>query len=758
LEGFAYSDDGGSSWYLPTNGDVSGALAGGWPNNGGSKFSSASNWSGIAHSFTFNTKHADVVSSHSLSSTDISNFRIRFKVNDGTIASGDATSENQVLDNVAPSVSAVVHFESAPVSGTSITLDAAFTETNPGSNTFYYNLRGTGYDAGTAGQADTADPAPQGITVTDINGDDFFAAIKCTHVDDYGNTITSEDATDVYVKPYTPNAPVVSSPTVSTVNVTLDTNVSAAPGLAYAIEVTPAVGGNNWIQADGSVGTGEVWQTAAAWGTKTVTGLSSPVSQYSFRAKSRNSVDNATESDLSASGSIINTAPIAGYTTDNVIPTSQVVQSTDGSGIITVTFRVKDAESDLATLESFEYSDNSGVSWYPPFNGDASEALAGGWPDNDGSKFSSATDWTGTTHSFSFDTRHADVESSHSLSSTDISNFQIRFKVNDAVIASGLATSQNQILDNVSPLVAAAVHFETPPVSGASITLDAAFTETNPDVNTFYYDLNSAGYDAGTAGQADTDDPAPQAITVTAVNGNDYFNAVKCTHVDDFGNTFFSEDTANVYVKPYTPGAPVVSAPTVSTADVALDTHVSAAPGLAYAIEVTPAVGGNNWVQADGSVGGSEVWQTTAAWGTKTVMGLSSPVSQYSFRAKSRNSVDNATGSDLSASGSISNTAPVGGYTADNVIPSAQVSQSVDGNGIITVTFRAKDAESDLVTLEGFEYSDNGGTSWYSPTTGDASEALTDGWPDNGGSRFSSATDWSGTTHSFTFIHSAART
>jgi hypothetical protein len=489
------------------------------------------------------------------------------------------TSQDQILDNVAPLVATAIHFETAPVSGTSITLDAAFTETNPDSNTYYYNRNGTGYSAGTVGDLDTADPAPKAITVSAINGDDYFSAIKCTHVDDYGNTITTESTSAVYVKPYTPAAPTVNNPTASTVDVVVNKHVNAASDLSYAIYVSPAVGGagTNWVQADGSVDSIVVWRTIAAWDTITVTGLSSPVSQYTFQTKSRNSQDNATESDLSATASISNTAPVGGYTADNVIPSAQVVQSTDGNGIVTITFRVKDAQSDLATLQSFQYSDDGGSSWYSPTNGDSSAALSGGWPDNSSSKFTSATNWTGTAHTFTFNTRHTDVSTSHSLDSADITDFQVRFKVNDGADSSGYATSQDQVLDNLAPSVSAVVHFETAPVSGASITLDAAFTETNPDLNTYYYKLNGSGYDAGTAGDTNTADPSPQAITVSAINGDDYFSAIKCTHVDDYGNTFTSESTDSVYVKPYTPQAPTVLAPTVSTVDVAVNKHVNAA-------------------------------------------------------------------------------------------------------------------------------------------------------------------------------------
>jgi hypothetical protein len=271
-------------------------------------------------------------------------------------------------------------------------------------------------------------------------------------VDDYGNTITTESAVAVYVKPHTPKAPTVSAPTASTVDVVVNAHDSAASGLDYAIYVTPAVSGGNWVQADGSVGAGEVWWTIAEWSTKTVTGLSSPVSQYSFQVKSRNSVDDATESDLSNAGSTANSAPVAGYAADNVIPFSQVSQSTDGNGIITITFRVQDAQSDLVTLEGFSYSDDGGAGWYAPINGDGSGSLGGGWPDNGGAKFTSAADWSGTEHRFTFNTRHVDVENSHSLDAIEIGDFQVRFRVNDATASSVFyAVSQDVVLDNEEP-------------------------------------------------------------------------------------------------------------------------------------------------------------------------------------------------------------------------------------------------------------------------------------------------------------------
>ncbi len=95
---------------------------------------------------------------------------------------------------------------------------------------------------------------------------------------------------------------------------------------------------------------------------------------------------------------------------------------------------------------------------------------------------------------------------------------------------------------------------------------------------------------------------------------------------------------------------------------------------------------------------------------------------------------------------------PVGGYTTDDVIPAAQINQSTDGLGIVTINWKGRDDESDNVTLNTFEYSVDGGAIWNAPTTGDASAALSVNWDDNGGSGWSTATTFaSATAHSFTF-------
>jgi len=97
------------------------------------------------------------------------------------------------------------------------------------------------------------------------------------------------------------------------------------------------------------------------------------------------------------------------------------------------------------------------------------------------------------------------------------------------------------------------------------------------------------------------------------------------------------------------------------------------------------------------------------------------------------------------------NNPPLGGYTADNVIPQAQCVQATDGSGDVTISFRAKDPDTNACTLNTFEYSVDGVPTFAAPTNADSSASLSTGWEDNSGSNYTSATGWGGTVHSFDF-------
>ncbi|MHC4445846.1 MAG: hypothetical protein ACYTBZ_23740 [Planctomycetota bacterium] len=69
-----------------------------------------------------------------------------------------------------------------------------------------------------------------------------------------------------------------------------------------------------------------------------------------------------------------------------------------------------------------------------------------------------------------------------------------------------------------------------------------------------------------------------------------------------------------------TPGSPIVSSPTSTTLDVAINPGDSATD--TFAIRISPDINGEEYVQSDGGIGPAADWQTKAEWGTTTVSGL----------------------------------------------------------------------------------------------------------------------------------------
>ena len=93
LKSFEFSINGGP-WTEPTNGDASGCLSGGWPDNSGSNYTAAADFAGApAYGFTWNTLHADV-SGHFPPSPTV---RIRFEIKD-TVTQG---MDTYYLDSVS---------------------------------------------------------------------------------------------------------------------------------------------------------------------------------------------------------------------------------------------------------------------------------------------------------------------------------------------------------------------------------------------------------------------------------------------------------------------------------------------------------------------------------------------------------------------------------------------------------------------------------------------------------------------------------
>ena len=197
---------------------------------------------------------------------------------------------------------------------------------------------------------------------------------------------------------------------------------------------------------------------------------------------------------------IANNAPVGGFTADDVIPQSQISEATDGLGIMTINWKGRDDQSDNVTLNSFQYSDDGGTTWYTPNNGDVSAALSASWGDNGGAGWTTnITLALASTHSFTFDTKHADITAVQSLDGIDQSDLQIRFVLNDGNVDSANAsTSESFRVDNVNPTSTITsgsydAVTDTMIIRGSNFTtMAAATTEISSFVNwsLFQWDIN----------------------------------------------------------------------------------------------------------------------------------------------------------------------------------------------------------------------------------------------------------------------------
>lgn len=95
---------------------------------------------------------------------------------------------------------------------------------------------------------------------------------------------------------------------------------------------------------------------------------------------------------------------------------------------------------------------------------------------------------------------------------------------------------------------------------------------------------------------------------------------------------------ASAYVLPVTPGAPTVTNVGDGTSlNVAIGTDTNDTTYVSYAIRINGGAYTNQYVQANGSIGASAVWQTKSTWGTKQVTGLTTSTT-YTFDVQARNS------------------------------------------------------------------------------------------------------------------------
>lgn len=409
------SGDGGSTWVVPTvsvTGDIGSGVT-----------------TGTSKSITWSA------------GTDYdeyqkSNMQVRVRTKDKYQNQGEyANSANFNLDTLNPTTNVSADLQAQSNAGdTTVLIAGSFTENNPNTNDFYVAINGGVYGSATLGTVDTASPASQATAVeATLDGNDYISGVKIIHTDDFGQTKDNENilpsATYKYVKPYTPQAPILSSPITTQLDLTINKHASEDSGLEYLIAETTT---GQYVQADGTLGASEIWQTDSAWGTVTVTGLNSPVANYIFKVKSRNPSDTlhavSSESAYSATAQITNTAPSISY--------GVTTQTIDGTRYVVVNYTGTDGQGDINSLTVYEYStDNSTWNTMTEKSGVGSEGVSN-------LVFLSG----GSLHNFAWD------------SGTDLSNVEddtvyVQLRSSDTLTNSTLSASSAFAIDNKNPVV-----------------------------------------------------------------------------------------------------------------------------------------------------------------------------------------------------------------------------------------------------------------------------------------------------------------
>ncbi len=272
-------------------------------------------------------------------------------------------------------------------------------------------------------------------------------------------------------------------------------------------------------------------------------------------------------------------------------------------------------------------------------------------------------------------------------------NYWLRVTPADPIIAgTPVVTSSPLTVDTLDPVNVSLVLVGDPPDAlDTTVQVTATWTETNPNENEAGVRIDGGSWQLQ-AGTPNTTSPGPTTVTIPAPYGDQYIE-IRAKHVDDYGNETIETDVTLYYVKPATPDSPTVANVGVSSADVTPDDDDTDAAGIApatfdHAIYISGPGGG--WVDTDGTITGSEVWQDVSTWGTITVIGLQT-MTAYTAATKVRNPNDTSVESDLSTA------VPFATGSTPPVIQNVQV--SVPGDGSKYYVLEADIQDEDDVSL-----------------------------------------------------------
>lgn len=222
---------------------------------------------------------------------------------------------------------------------------------------------------------------------------------------------------------------------------------------------------------------------------------------------------------------------------------------------------------------------------------------------------------------------------------TAMSGYQFR-----AIVYSGTcSTTSNPATLTVNPVVVPTVSTTT----ATSITTTAASSGGNI-TNDGGASVTARGVAFGTSANptSGTNDGSGTGTFASSLSGlsvnTQYFYRAYATN--SAGTGYGAE--SSFYTLANVPSTPIVSNPSASTVDVALGSGDGNPSTTLYAFFETST---SKYVQTDGTLGASPVWQTLSTWGTKTITGLSSATT-YTFEVKAQNGASVETAYSTTAS------------------------------------------------------------------------------------------------------------
>jgi hypothetical protein len=646
------------------------------------------------------------------SATDLPNIEdssvyIRLRSNDSLINGNLATSPAFEIDNKLPVVASVVASQNTGAK----TVAISYNLTDANNSNVQIEISSDNGATWTVATSSLSGAVGSGITPgaktvawnagTDFNNQyNTQMKLRVKARDAYGNQGAYVESNIFSIDTH---APVLSAITASqdtgANTFTFNYNISEDVGNSIIFLEISSNGGSTWLVATSSA-TGDLGSVTSGT-SKTIT--------WNANTNFNNQEKSAMRIRLTAQDGFSNISNLssADFTLDSQAPRIINVTAAQIIATTSVAFHYDLADQNTANIV-LEISSDSGATWTVPTttaSGDLGLGISSGT--------NKTITWNGATDFAGYDVTTMRIR----LRGTDIYN-------NDSASIS----SVNFALDTLTPAINVLADLLAQPLAGVtSVLIGGSFIETHPDSNNFYVALDGGSYTSFTNGTANTASPANQSTAAgTILDGNDYISQVKIIHTDDYGQSVINENNSpNVsykYVKPYVPGVPTVDNPGIGTVDVLINKNTAETDGLEYAIYETSQ---NKYVQSDGTLGGSPVWQIIGTevgnWGHNSgvagkinVHGLTNHSYLYGFQVKSRNTSDTShlvsSESALSSSASSANQSPV--------ITISSANQTTNGTKYVIINYSGSDLESENSSLVTYEYSTDNST-WHTMTEKD---------------------------------------